>query len=121
MNQYQAVVVISLSEVDGSLSVSMAALCMDAGHGFVMEPRRPTGAHQKLDRHAHAVSPVFCSRCAKRGPTWAGFSTHVRFLVSNGVSSFYGQMSVRPRRGLVSSGSAMVNLQLLDHNVFVEP
>ena len=55
MNQYQAVAAYTLSEVDGSLSVSIVAMCMDPVYGFVMEPRRPTGAHFGPHVQSHSV------------------------------------------------------------------
>ena len=83
MNQYQAVAAYTLSEVDGSLSVSMAALCMDAGHGFVMEPQRPTGAGYGPHVQSHSVQSA--NTVSPYGLASSGFlSSHPCQLLNNG-------------------------------------
>ena len=92
MNQYQAVVVISLSEVDGSLSVSMAALCMDAVHGFVMEPWRPTGAGYGPHVQSHSVQSA--NRVSPYGVASSGFlSSHSVQLLNNGQQQTHPSLS----------------------------
>ena len=85
MNQYQAVAVYTLSEVDGSFSVSIVAVCVDPVYGFVMEPRRPTGA--RLGPHVQSHSVQAANRVSPYGEaSSAPSSSHPCQLLNIGRS-----------------------------------
>ena len=102
MNQYQAAAVHTLSQVDGSVSVSIVAMCMDPVYGFVMEPRWPTGA--RLGPHVQSHSVQAANRISPHGEaSSAPSSSHPCQLLNIGQQQVHPLLSeCSPQLRLVS-------------------